>query len=101
VKDAKARVQFKNIMGRIKAKGVTEVMGTRRSASPIRLRSEFVAFSKLPKIDAANKAVTTTKSSKNSTKSETLRAGFRGTADAAVSTWVVAFCIGVVVVSVR
>src|ERR1700722_7361810 len=28
------------------------------------LRSEFVTFSKLPKIDAANKAVTTTKSSK-------------------------------------
>ena len=29
-----------------------------------RLRSEFVTFSKLPKIDAANKTVTTTKSSK-------------------------------------
>jgi hypothetical protein len=32
--------------------------------SRLRLRSEFVTFSKLPKIDAANKAVTTTKSSK-------------------------------------
>src|ERR1700679_1408917 len=32
--------------------------------APLRLRSEFVTFSKLPNIDAANKTVTTTKSSK-------------------------------------
>src|ERR1700723_4173471 len=32
--------------------------------APLRLRSEFVTFSKLPKIDAANKTITTTKSSK-------------------------------------
>src|SRR5580693_851888 len=36
----------------------------RRRLRFLRLRSEFVTFSKLPKIDAANKAVTTTKSSK-------------------------------------
>jgi hypothetical protein len=36
------------------------------------LRSEFVTFSKVPRIDAANKAVTTTKSSKIQKKSQTL-----------------------------
>jgi hypothetical protein len=37
------------------------------------LRSEFVTFSKLPKIDAANRTGTATKSSKIQKKSQTLR----------------------------
>jgi hypothetical protein len=101
-------------MGRIKAKGVTEVMGTRQLCRQVswekmsesmegaaRLRPEFVAFSKWPKIDAANKAVTTTESSKIPKRHELSGQAFAGQPRRRSLTWVVAFSICVVVVSVR
>jgi hypothetical protein len=58
--------------GKVEAGGLSriakEVSQTREYCvarnAPLRLRSEFVTLSKWPKIDAANKTVTTTKSSK-------------------------------------
>jgi hypothetical protein len=66
------RTRLLNRGGKVEAGGLSriakEASQTREYRvarnAPLRLRSEFVTFSKLPKIDAANKTITTTESSK-------------------------------------